>query len=123
MTGDLRIPFFILNITVSEGAMLSTQYRLRLEGICKKIANNDVVELSDMIWAEKLAKAHTTARDWLQKARRQSKGIEEGSMDDFMNKMGLGDPDPSNHRTGFSGADEIVDWFKQDKPDDWRQRD
>ena len=123
MTGDLRIPFFILNITVSEGTMLSTQYRLRLEGICKKIANNDVVELSDMIWAEKLAKSHTTARDWLNKARRQSKGIEEGSMDDFMNKMGLGDPDPSNHRTGFSGADEIVDWFKQDKPDDWRQRD
>ena len=40
-----------------------------------------------------------------------------------MNKMGLGDPDPSNHRTGFAGADEIVDWFKQDKPDDWRQRD
>ena len=84
--------------------MLSTQYRLRLEGICKKIANNDVVELSDMIWAEKLAKSHTTARDWLNKARRQSKGIEEGSMDDFMNKMGLGDPDPSNHRTGFSGC-------------------
>ena len=123
MTGDLGVPFFILNITVGERTMLSTQYRLRLEGICKKIANNDVVELSDMIWAEKLAKSHTTARDWLNKARRQSKGIEEGSMDDFMNKMGLGDPDPSNHRTGFSGADEIVDWFKQDKPDDWRQRD
>lgn len=76
-----------------------------------------------MIWAEKLAKSHTLARDWLQKARRQSKGIEEGSMEDFMNKMGLGDPDPSNHRTGFDGADEIVDWFKRDKPDDWRQRD
>ena len=29
-----------------------------------------------------------------------------------------GDPDPSNHKTGFDGADEIVDWFK-DKPDDW----
>ena len=72
--------------------MLSTQYRLRLEGICKKIANNEIVELPDMIWAEKLAKAHTTARDWLNKARRQSKGIEEGSIDDFMNKMGLGDP-------------------------------
>jgi hypothetical protein len=103
--------------------MLSTQYRLRLEGICKKIANNEIVELPDMIWAEKLAKAHTTARDWLNKARRQSKGIEEGSIDDFMNKMGLGDPDPSNHKTGFSGADEIVDWFQRDKPDDWRQRD
>ena len=43
-------------------------------------------------------------------------------MDDFMNKMGLGDPDPSNHRTGFDGADEIVDWSKG-QPDDWRQRD
>ena len=38
--------------------MLSTQYRLRLEGICKKIANNEIVELPDMIWAEKLAR-HT----------------------------------------------------------------
>ena len=104
--------------------MLSTAYRLRLESICRKIVNKEDVELSDMIWAEKLAKSYTTARDWLNKARRQaSQDIEEGSMDDFMNKMGLGDPDPSNYRTGFGSADEIVDWFKQDKPDDWRQRD
>ena len=58
--------------------------------------------------------AHTLARDWLQKARRQaSQDIQEGSIDDFMNRMGLGDPDPSNHRTGFDGADEIVDWFRE----------
>ena len=81
--------------------MLSTQYRLRLEFICKKIANKEDVKLEDMIWAEKLAKAHTTARDWLNKARRQAaQDIQEGTMDDFMNKMGLGDPDPSNYRTG-----------------------
>ena len=104
--------------------MLSTQYRLRLEFICKKIANNEEVKLEDMIWAEKLAKSYTTARDWLNTARREAAGdIQEGSMDDFMNRMGLGDPDPSNHRTGFSSADEIVDWFNRDKPDDWRQRD
>jgi len=104
--------------------MLSTQYRLRLESICRCIANKEEVPLDDMIWAEKLAKAHTLARDWLQKARRQaSQDIEEGSIDDFMNRMGLGDPDPSNHKTGFDGADEIVDWFQRDKPDDWRQRD
>ena len=77
-----------------------------------------------MIWAEKLAKAHTLARDWLQKARRQaSQDIQEGSMEDFMNKMGLGDPDPSNYRKGFKGADDINAWFNRDKPDDWRQRD
>ena len=104
--------------------MLSTQYRLRLEFICKKIANKEEVKLDDMIWAEKLAKRHTTARDWLNKARRQAaQDIEEGSIDDFMNKMGLGDPDPSNYKTGFDGAEDIRDWFTQDKPDDWRQRD
>ena len=77
-----------------------------------------------MMWAEKLSKANTTARNWLQQARRHAaQDIQDGSMDDFMNRMGLGDPDPSNHRTGFKGADEIVDWFQRDKPDDWRQRD
>ena len=104
--------------------MLSTAYRLRLEEICRQIANKEEVSLSDMIWVEKLAKAHTTARDWLNKARRQAaQDIQEGRVDDFMNKMGLGDPDPSNYKTGFDGADDIRDWFKQDKPDDWRQRD
>ena len=52
---------------------------------------------------------------------RQSKSIDAHV--DFMNKMDIGDPDPSNHRTGFSSADEIVDWFHQEKSDDWRQRD
>lgn len=105
--------------------MLSTAYRLRLEEICRKIVLGEEVALSDIIWAEKLAKSHTTAREWLNKARRKAANPDmvEGSMDDFMNKMGLGDPDPSNYRTGFKSADEIVDWFKQDKPDDWRQRD
>ena len=105
--------------------MLSTAYRKRLEEICQKISLGEEVDLPDMIWAEKLGKANTTAREWLKKARRAAANpdMREGSMDDFMNRMGLGDPDPSNHRSGFSGADEIIDWFKQDKPDDWRQRD
>ena len=104
--------------------MLSTQYRLRLEAICEKIVLGEDVSLPDMIWAEKFAKSHTTARDWLQKARRQSaQDIEEGTIDDFMNRMGLGDPDPSNHKKGFTDADDIRSWFHQDKPDDWRQRD
>ena len=105
--------------------MLSTAYRKRLEEICQKIANKEPLELTDMIWAEKLAKANTSAREMLKRARGRAANPDmvEGSMDDFMNKMGLGDPDPSNHRTRFGSADEIVDWFNQDKPDDWRQRD
>jgi len=105
--------------------MLSTEYRLRLEFICDKIINGEEVKLEDMIWADKLAKANRSAGEMLRKARRISMNpdIQEGSLDDFMNKMDLGDPDPSNHRTGFKSADEIVEWFRQDKPDDWRQRD
>ena len=99
--------------------MLSTQYRLRLEGICKRISLGETVELSDMIWANKLAKANTTANEMMRRARRTA--LNPG--DDFFNGLNLGDPDPSNYKTGFDGADEIVDWFKQDKPDDWRQRD
>ena len=104
--------------------MLSTQYRLRLEFICKCIANGEEVKLDDMVWAQKLAKANTTANEMLRKARRQgAQDIEEGSLDDFMNRMGLGDPDPSNHKTGFNDTDDMVEWFQRDKPDDWRQRD
>ena len=45
------------------------------------------------------------------------------SLDGFMNAMDLGDTDPQNHRDGFSGADDIVGWFSQERTDDWRQRD
>lgn len=104
--------------------MLSTQYRLRLEFICKCIANGEEVKFEDMVWAQKLAKANTSAREMLNKARRQSVGdIKEGTIDDFMNRMGLGDPDPSNYKTGFDSAEEIAEWFKQERSDDWRQRD
>ena len=59
--------------------MLSTEYRKRLEFICGRIARNEEVQLADMIWAEKLSKANTTAREWLRKARRAANGIEDGS--------------------------------------------
>lgn len=105
--------------------MLSTQYRLRLNSICQKISLHEEVGLEDMIWAEKLAKANTSARELLKKARHRAANpnMVEGSLDDFVNKMGLEDPDPSNHKTGFNGADDITDFFRQDRSDDWRQRD
>ena len=105
--------------------MLSTQYRLKLEGICNKIANGEAVELSEMIWAEKLAKANRSAATLLRQARRRAANpnMQEGGLDDFMNALDLGDPDPSNHRTGFNGADDIIDFFSRDNESDWRNRD
>ena len=105
--------------------MLSTQYRLRLEAICERIVKGESVELSDMIWCEKLAKANRSAATILRQARRRASNPEmtEDSLDGFMNALDLGDPDPSNHRTRFNSPDDIVDFFSQDKPDDWRTRD
>ena len=105
--------------------MLSTQYRLRLEAICERIVTGESVELSEMIWAEKLAKANRSAATILRQARRRAANpdMQEGGLDDFMNALDIGDPDPSNHRSRFDGADDIIDFFTGDKPDDWRQRD
>jgi hypothetical protein len=105
--------------------MLSTAYRLRLEEICNRIINQKEVSLDDIIWAEKLAKANRSAATILRQARRRAANpnMQEGGLDDFMNALDLGDPDPSNHRTRFNGADDIIDFFTGDKPEDWRQRD
>ena len=105
--------------------MLSTQYRLRLEAICERIVNGESVELNEMIWAEKLAKSNRSAATILRQSRRRASNPEmtEDSLDGFMNALDLGDPDPTNHKTGFNSADDILDFFIQDKPEDWRQRD
>ena len=105
--------------------MLSTAYRLRLQSICDKIATGETVELSEMVWAQKLSKANTSAREMLKRARYRAANPDmvEGSMDDFLNNLGLGNPDPSDYKSGFQSADEIVDWFNEERPEDWRQRD
>ena len=105
--------------------MLSTKYRQRLEFICDRIAKGEEVQLEDMIWASKLAKANHSANEMLRKARRLAKNpdMPEGGIDDFMTQMGIGEPDPSNHRKGFDSADDITEWFHHEKTDDWRQRD
>ena len=105
--------------------MLSTAYRLRLEFICSRIETSQPVELPDMIWAEKLASKNTTASEMLKRARRNANNPNpnKDGLDQFLNDMNLGDPDPSNHRTSFDSVDDIVDWFRQDKPDDWLTRD
>lgn len=105
--------------------MLSTQYRLRMEFICKRIANNDEVQINDMIWAQKLAKSNKSAESMLRMARRQSALTDapKGGLDDFMNRMDIGDPDPFSQKKGFQSTDDIAEWFHNEKTDDWRQRD
>jgi hypothetical protein len=107
--------------------MLSTQYRLRLEAICQKIALHEEVSLEDMIWAEKLANANRTAATILRQARRKAENpdMQEGDMDDFLNQLDIGGLGHERFgKRGFDSIDEIVDWFKRDDDEsDWRTRD
>ena len=76
------------------------------------------VSIDDMIWAQKLGKANTSARGMLSQARRLSMD-EDGSC---LKYLDIGDP--KSNKSGFNGADDIADWFRNDKKsDDWRQRD
>jgi len=107
--------------------MLSTQYRLRLEAICEKIALHEEVSLEDMIWAEKLAKSNRSAATILRQARRRAENpdMQEGDLDDFMNQLDLGGLGHERFgKRGFDSPDDLHDWFKRDDDEtDWRQRD
>ena len=110
--------------------MLSTAYRLKLEAICHKIATGESVELSEMIWAEKLAKANRSAATILRQARRKAENpdMKEGDLDDFLNQLDIGGLGHERFGvSGFDSIDEIVDWFKRDdltgEDDSWRRRD
>lgn len=106
--------------------MLSTNYRIKLQKICENIIEGTQVSLEDMIWAEKLAGVNRSAATMLRQARRKSENPEmtEDSLDGFLNALDIGGL--GHERKGLSGfntVDEIVDFFTDDKPEDWRQRD
>jgi len=104
--------------------MLSSQYRLRLEEICKKIELHEEVSLEDMIWAEKLAKANRSAATILRQARRRAENPDMNEMDDFLNQLDIGGLGHDRFgKRGFDSIDDMLDWWSEDKPDDWRQRD
>jgi len=105
--------------------MLSTETRLRLEDIAARIAGGLNVTLAEMQWATKWAEHNRSAAGILRKARRRaiSGEPEEGSLDELLDGLDLGDPDPQNHLIGPQSPVDLAEWFKQDKPEDWRTRD
>ena len=105
--------------------MLSTTVRLKLEDISARIAGGLNVSLEEMTFIQKWADRHFTVQTMLRKARRRaaSGDAPRGSMDDFLDAMDLGDPDPQRHLTNESTPDDILNFFKRDDADDWRTRD
>lgn len=106
--------------------MLSTQYRLRLEFICNRIAKGESVELPDRIWATKLGEHNRTAATMLRQAQRRAANpeMEAGGMDDFLNQLDLGGTgDQAKGIRRFESPDQIADFFRRENNPDWRQRD
>jgi len=103
--------------------MLSTDTRLRLEDIAARIGGGLNVTFEEMTWAQKWADHNKSAARIINQARREAiQGKpEKGSLDEFLNDLDLGDPDPTNHLVGpqdptdlarlFTGSD---NWFLKD---------
>lgn len=105
--------------------MLSTQTRLRLEDIAARIAGGLNVTFEEMTWATKWSQHNRSAAEILRRGRRRAiNGIpEQGTLDELIDVFDLGDPDPSTHLLGPQDLEDLANWFKQDKTDDWRQHD
>jgi hypothetical protein len=99
--------------------MLSTQTRLRLEDIAARIAGKLEVSFEEMTWAQKWADHNRSAARIINQARReaiQGKAT-PGSMDEFLNDLDLGDPDPQNHLIGPQDPTSLARWFT--KSENW----
>jgi len=105
--------------------MLSTDVRLRLENIARRIERGEEVSFTEAQWAQKWSDHNRSAASILSKARRvAAQGpAEAGSLDELLQGLDLGDPDPTNHLIGPQSPDALADWFRKKDNDDWLQHD
>jgi hypothetical protein len=106
--------------------MLSTQTRLRLEDIAARIAGGIDVSFEEMTFIQKWATHNRHAAKILNQARREviQGKPEPGSLDEFLNDLDIGDPDPSNHLIGPQDPIDLArrftkseNWLEDDKND------
>ncbi len=95
--------------------MLSTDVRLRVEFICQRISKGHEVKLSDMQWIQKWANCNHSVDAQLRRARRVGINGEQhaDSLDGFMQKLDIGEPDPSEHLQGAQDPTTLAEWFSQ----------
>ena len=92
--------------------MLSTNVRLQVEFICSRISNNEPVQFAEMAWIQKWASSNRTVYEMLRSARRKALSA-DSPLDNFLNDLGLGEPDPADHLQGNTHPDRIAEWFRR----------
>jgi hypothetical protein len=105
--------------------VISTKLRLQLEEICQRIELKQEVSFADMNLIQKCANSNRTAYDMLQRARRRATQgtFHKGGLDEFLDIMNIGNPDPQTHITGESSIDDLANFFKTDESNDHMRRD
>lgn len=100
--------------------MLSTKLRLQLQAIADKIALKEEVSLADMQLIQKHANFNRSVYEMLRQARRRAiYGTPEDNrtMDYLLDRLNIGNVDPSGHLEGSHDIDDLVDFFKSDNND------
>ena len=105
--------------------MLTTKLRLQLEEICQIIELKQEVSFADINLIQKCANTNITVYDMLQRARRRAiQGtFHKGDLEEFLDQMNIGNPDPQTHITGESSIDDLANFFKTDESNDHMRRD
>lgn len=104
--------------------MISTDTRLRVEFLCARIERGEEVALQEMTWLQKWADNNRHVYEMVRSARRRARS-EDNPLDDFLNDMGLGEPDPTSHLTSQADPDTMAQFFKRNpgETNDRLQRD
>ena len=99
--------------------MLTSNTRLKLQGILRRIAHQEEVGLSDRIYVQKFADHDATVASWLRTARRLQRGPADTGVDQLLTALDLGDVD-GDSQAPKNPDDDLGDWFRG--APDWLRR-
>ena len=91
--------------------ILSSQKRIKIQGIIKRISQDKEITLEERIYIEKFAQHNPTISLWLKKATSiRRHGLQsKNSIDKLLQSLGIDGLDSENH---FNDADDdISGWF------------
>lgn len=122
---SVLIPTHLLHYQEQRPFMLSRDSRQRFFEIAQKIKEGKDISLEDALFAGRMAEKYQEFENLLKKARRQSthKEGETDPLDEFLDDLNLGDPDPRNHLEPDSTVDDFANFFRRNPPADWRRTD
>lgn len=100
--------------------LLSTQKRIKIQNIIKRISQNEKISLEERIYIQKFAKHNSTISQWLRQANsiRRYGHYREHGIDSLLQSLGIDGLDSENHFK--PNIDDISDWFGGSP--DWLKR-